>query len=90
MLGYPAKITQDGEFFLVLFRDFYKNGPVTQGFSYEEALSMASDWLLCRATIALESGEKLPKPSPIKDGEVLVEMPLSAQIKLALLDEMIN
>lgn len=90
MFGYPAKITQDGVFYLVSFRDFYGNEPVTQGSSYDDALAMASDWLLSEATIALDEGEKLPQPSQIQDSEVLIEMPLSAKIKLALLDEMTN
>ena len=87
MFTYPAKITKDGDFFLVSFRDFYGNEPVTQGQTYEEALSMASDWLLSEATIALDDKEKLPKASPAKKGEVLIRMPLSAQIKLRLLYE---
>ena len=90
MFTYPAKITKDGDFFLVSFRDFYGNEPVTQGQTYEEALSMASDWLLSEATIALDDKEKLPKASPAKKGEVLIRMPLSAQIKLRLLYEMID
>ena len=90
MFTYPAKITKDGDFFLVSFPDFYGNEPVTQGQTYEEALSMASDWLLSEATIALDDKEKLPKASPAKKGEVLIRMPLSAQIKLRLLYEMID
>ena len=90
MFTYPAKITKDGDFFLVSFRDFYGNEPVTQGQTYEEVLSMASDWLLSEATIALDDKEKLPKASPAKKGEVLIRMPLSAQIKLRLLYEMID
>ena len=31
MLSYPAKILKDGDFFLVSFRDFYHEEPVTQG-----------------------------------------------------------
>ncbi len=42
MLSYPAKILKDGDFFLVSFRDFYHEEPVTQGGTYEEALAMAA------------------------------------------------
>ena len=62
MLSYPAKILKDGDFFLVSFRDFYHEEPVTQGGTYEEALAMAADWLLSVATIAKEKQEELPQP----------------------------
>lgn len=90
MFTYPAKITKEEDMYLVSFRDFYGNEPVTQGGSYDDALMMAQDWLLSEATIALDDGEKLPEASEAKNGEVLVEMPLSAQIKLRLLYEMID
>ena len=90
MFAYPVKIIKDGEFYLVSFRDFEGSDPVTQGFSYEEALSMAKDWLLCEAGIALDNGEKLPEASEPEEGEVMVEMPLSAQVKLMLLYEMLD
>ena len=59
MLSYPAKILKDGDFFLVSFRDFYHEEPVTQGGTYEEALAMAADWLLSVATIAKEKQDEL-------------------------------
>lgn len=75
MLSYPAKISKDGDFFLVSFRDYYGEEPVTQGKTYEEALAMATDWLLSVATIAKEKQEESPKPSQAKNGEVLIEIP---------------
>lgn len=57
MFTYPAKITKDGDLYLVSFRDFYGDEPVTQGGSYDDAIAMASDWLLTEATIALDDGE---------------------------------
>lgn len=85
MPSYPAKISKDGDFFLVSFRDYYGEEPVTQGKTYEEALAMATDWLLSVATIAKEKQEELPQPSQAKNGEVLIEMPESADFKPALL-----
>ena len=85
MLSYPAKISKDGDFFLVSFRDYYGEEPVTQGKTYEEALAMATDWLLSVATTAKEKQEELPQPSQAKNGEVLIEMPESADFKPALL-----
>ena len=90
MFTYPAKITKDGNFYLVSFRDFYGNDPVTQGASYEEVLKMASDWLVTEASIAIESNERLPEPSEIREDEIAVEMPISAQVKLLLLYEMLK
>lgn len=85
MLSYPAKISKEEGFFLVSFRDFYGEEPVTQGKTYEEALAMATDWLLSVATIAKEKQEELPLPSQAKNGEILIEMPEPADIKPALL-----
>lgn len=85
MLSYPAKILKDGDFFLVSFRDFYHEEPVTQGGTYEEALAVAADWLLSVATIAKEKQEELPQPSQAKNEEVLIEMPQSADFKPALI-----
>ena len=59
MLSYPTEISKDGDFFLVSFRDFYGEEPVTQGKKYEEALAMAADWLLSVATIAKEKQDEL-------------------------------
>lgn len=85
MLSYPAKISKNEGFFLVSFRDYYGEKPVTQGKTYEEALAMAADWLLSVATIAKEKQEELPLPSPAKNGEILIEMPEPANITPALL-----
>lgn len=85
MLSYPAKILKDGDFFLVSFRDYYGEEPVTQGKTYEEALDMAADWLLSAAIIAKDKQEELPKPSPAKNGEILIEMPESADFKPVLI-----
>ena len=76
MFTYPAKITKDGDFYLVAFRDFYGEEPVTQGSTYEEAEEMAADWLVSEALIALESKGKMPTPSKIEEGDIPVEMPI--------------
>lgn len=59
MLSYPTEISKDGDFFLVSLRYFYGEEPVTQGKKYEEALTMAADWLLSVATIAKEKQDEL-------------------------------
>lgn len=59
MLSYPTEISKDGDFFLASLRYFYGEEPVTQGKKYEEALAMATDWLLSVATIAKEKQDEL-------------------------------
>lgn len=86
MLFYPSKISKNEGFFLVSFRDYYGEEPVTQGKTYEEALDMAADWLLSAAIIAKEKQEELPQPSQAKNGELLIEMPELADIKPGLLN----
>lgn len=85
MTSYPAKISKDGDFFLVSFRDFYGEERVTQGKTYEDALAMATGWLLSVATIAKEKQEELPQPSQAKNGEILIEKSELADIKPGLL-----
>lgn len=57
MFTYPAKITKDIDVYLVSFRDFYGDEPVTQEESYEDALNIASDWLVTEASMAVERHE---------------------------------
>jgi antitoxin HicB len=90
MINYAARITQKRKKFFVSFRDFYAGKPVASGASPEEALDKAREWLLAEAGIALESAQKLPDPSAPEEGEVLVEMPVTAQVKLLLLYELID
>lgn len=90
MINYAARITQKRKKFFVSFRDFYAGKPVASGASSEEALDKAREWLLAEAGIALESAQKLPDPSDPEEGEVLVEMPVTAQVKLLLLYELID
>lgn len=54
MLSYLAKISKEEGFFLVSFRDFYGDEPITQSIKYEEALAMAAVWLLSVAILAKE------------------------------------
>jgi antitoxin HicB len=90
MINYAARITQKRKKFFVSFRDFYAGKPVASGTTPEEALDKAREWLLAEAGIALESAQKLPDPSDPEEGEVLVEMPVTAQVKLLLLYELID
>jgi antitoxin HicB len=90
MINYAARITQKRKKFFVSFRDFYGGKPVASGTTPEEALDKAREWLLAEAGIALESAQKLPDPSDPEEGEVLVEMPVTAQVKLLLLYELID
>jgi predicted RNase H-like HicB family nuclease len=74
MCRYPAKITQDGKYFLVTFRDFAESEPAAPALSLEEAVSIASDWLACQIVVARDAGEKLPEPSRALSGETMIEV----------------
>jgi predicted RNase H-like HicB family nuclease len=74
MCRYPAKITQDGKYFLVTFRDFEGSEPSAPALTLEEAVSIASDWLACQIVVARDAGEELPKPSEPLSGETMIEV----------------
>jgi antitoxin HicB len=90
MINYAARITQKRKKFYVSFRDFYGGKPVASGATQEEALAATREWLFSEASLALDSAQKLPDPTSPQDGEVLVEMPVTAQVKLLLLYELID
>ncbi len=60
------------------------HGAHTGGGTWEEAIEMAADCLGVALWSYVKDGEELPKPSPVKDGEVLVSAQLIDAIKLVL------
>lgn len=73
-LSYPAKIekkTDDGEYYFVSFRDM--ENCFTQGDTYEEAYSNAQDVLGFMLQDYIDDEVAFPKPSKLKDGEILIE-----------------
>ena len=88
MLNYPAKISPDGERWLVKFRDIPE--ALTGGATQEEALEMAADALLTAMDFYFEDQRPVPMPSKARKGEVMVELPASVSAKVLLLNEMLT
>ena len=70
------------EGYSVSFPDVH--GAHTSGNTWEEAIEMAEDCLGVALWSYVKDGEDLPKPSPVKDGEVMVSVQLIDAIKLVL------
>ncbi|WP_116963054.1 type II toxin-antitoxin system HicB family antitoxin [Fastidiosibacter lacustris] len=66
-LRYPAKITQEDEAYIVLFRDL--EGCHTFGDTLEEARAMAQEALDCYLEACLQEGIKVNRPSVKLDDE---------------------
>ena len=85
---YYAKIQELENGYLVTFRDVPE--ALTQGDTYEEAVEMAQDALTTAMDFYFEDNRPVPLPSQAKEGEVLIELPLSVWSKVLLLNEMLN
>lgn len=87
MLSYPAKLTPDGDGFMVSFPDIPE--ALTSGSTREEVLDMAADALVTAMEFYFEDRRTVPPPSAPKRGQVLVDLPLSIAAKVLLLNEML-
>lgn len=87
-MRYPAKLTPDGRFTMVTFPDIPE--AATQGESREEALQHAADALETGIDIYMEVGKLIPEPSAPKRGQVMVELPTSVSLKIALHNAMLT
>lgn len=88
MLTYPAKLTRDGDGYLVQFPDIPE--ALTQGRTREKALDMAADALRTAMDFYFEDGRRVPMPSRVKRGQVAVELPPSVGAKVLLLNTMLE
>lgn len=88
MLIYPARVTPDGDGYLVQFPDIPE--ALTQGGTREEALDMAADALRTAMDFYFEDGRRVPMPSRVKRGQVGVELPPSIAAKVLLLNTMLE
>ena len=68
--------------FNVSFPDVY--GSNTSGWSWEEAIEMAEDCLGVALGMYVKSGEDIPDPSPITEGQVAIPVPPIVAAKLSL------
>lgn len=89
-MKYPARFESDNEFggFVVTFRDIPE--AITQGNTFEEAMTMAEDVLISAMDFYFDDKRPVPMPSKIKQGEHFVNLPPSLSAKVLLLNEMLH
>ena len=81
-IGRETDVVSFREGYSVTFPDVY--GANTGGHSWEEAIEMAEDGLGVALGMYVKAGEDLPTPSRVRDGQVLVPVPLLVAAKLTL------
>lgn len=87
MFSYPARVTRDGDGYLVTFPDIPE--AVTGAKDRAEAIELAADALTTAMDFYFEDRRPVPMPSPLKKGQVAVDLPASVSAKVLLLNEMI-
>ena len=87
---YPCDIVRDEEEATATGREAYcvtfPDVPeaVTGGWSWKETLAMAEDGLAVALSFYIDRRQDIPVPSPLSDGQVLIQVPLVVAAKLAL------
>lgn len=87
MFSYPARVERDGDGYLVTFPDIPE--AVTGAKERAEAIELAADALTTAMDFYFEDRRPVPMPSPLKKGQVVVDLPVSVSAKVLLLNEMI-
>lgn len=87
-MKYPARIKRTDDGYAVTFRDIPEAN--TQGETFEEAVEMAEDALLTALTFYFEDNRTIPAPSKPKLKETLIDLPISASIKVVLLNTLLE
>lgn len=87
-MRYPAKFVKTEDGYVIKFRDIPE--AITQGSSFEEAVSMAEDALITALEFYFEDNRLVPMPSKQKEGDILIALPASAFIKVLLLNTMLQ
>lgn len=88
MLVFPARITADGDRFAVFFPDIPE--ALTDGSTRGEAEAHAREALETAMEFYFEDRRPVPSPSPLKRGQVGIELPASLSAKVMLLNAMIE
>ncbi len=76
------RIATGREAYGVTFPDVY--GANTGGWSWEEALEMAEDCLGVALGFYVDADKDIPIPSPLKEGQVLISVPILVAAKLTI------
>ena len=87
MFSYPARVARDGGGYLVTFPDIPE--AMTGAKERVEAIKLAADALKTAMDFYFEDRRPVPMPSPLKKGQVAVDLPASVSAKVLLLNEMI-
>lgn len=88
-MKYPARLKPSPHGgYVVWFRDIPEAN--TRGDSQEKALAMAVDSLLAALELHLAARYPLPEPSPMRAGDVLIALPASLSLKVALVNEVVK
>ncbi|MFZ3117067.1 MAG: type II toxin-antitoxin system HicB family antitoxin [Variovorax sp.] len=87
MFSYPARVTRDGDGYLVTFPDIPE--ALTGAKDRDEAIELAADALTTAMDFYFEDRRPVPLPSPLKRGQVPIDLPASVSAKVLLLNEMI-
>ena len=82
VLDEEERIATGREAYGVTFPDVY--GANTGGWSWEEALYMAEDCLGFALGFYVDANKDVPIPSPLKEGQVLIPVPVLVAAKLAI------
>ena len=87
MFSYPATIARDGDGYVMSFHDIPE--ALTGAKTRSEALELAVDALTTAMDFYFEDRRAVPLPSPLKRGQVAIDLPASVSAKVLLLNEMI-
>jgi antitoxin HicB len=87
MFSYPARVTRDGDGFMVSFPDIPE--ALTGAKDRDEAIALAADALTTAMDFYFEDRRSVPPPSEPKRGQITVDLPASVAAKVLLLNEMI-
>ena len=87
MFSYPARVTRDGDGFMVSFPDIPE--ALTGAQDRDEAIALAADALTTAMDFYFEDRRPVPPPSEPKRGQITVDLPASVAAKVLLLNEMI-
>lgn len=79
---YGTKITREGPDYRVTVRDLPE--VLTFGASIDEAKALAADAIDAVVAHRIEKGKEISPPSPVKRGEVAIELPLQTAVKAGL------